>query len=273
MGFLQSAINQVGRDMGRVVSNTVFKDRHAIPIRRAASRKNSLANRKPTQPKAHPIDEVKEEFEKSISFKTGYRPTTLISKLGGAFVVIKNESKAFVEDGYLDVEESQQLFSMMKQFADKLSDVEDVVSFTEDEDSQVYRQLEKIHESTKRIFVEVLEVSVDACKVRAQEHEQAAKAFRPIEFWRYVGLHLIWMPNYAKGGEKKETRAVIANILDVVTLTFPITRSILLLLALVTYNSENKEQKATAKAHRDIAHYERQRAKAYQEYIDVNSQK
>lgn len=32
-GFIRSAINQVGRDGGRVISNTIYKDSHSIPIR------------------------------------------------------------------------------------------------------------------------------------------------------------------------------------------------------------------------------------------------
>ena len=154
MGFLQSAINQVGRDMGRVVSNAVFKDRHAIPIRRAKSYNQSSS--KPRPQTARPIKEVKSEFETAISFKTGYTPTTLISKLGGVFVVIKNEARAFIDDGYLDVEESQQLFQMMIDFNCKCSDVEDVIGFTEDENSKANRELDKILFTTQDLFKEVL---------------------------------------------------------------------------------------------------------------------
>lgn len=32
-GFIRSTVNQVGRDSGRVISNTVYKDKHSIPIR------------------------------------------------------------------------------------------------------------------------------------------------------------------------------------------------------------------------------------------------
>ncbi|QTY27052.1 hypothetical protein [Flavobacterium sp. CS20] len=50
MGFLQSAINQVGRDLGRVASNAIFKDRHAIPIRRAPSYQQKQQHYKTQQP-------------------------------------------------------------------------------------------------------------------------------------------------------------------------------------------------------------------------------
>ncbi|MBZ9650711.1 hypothetical protein [Psychroflexus montanilacus] len=271
MGFLQSAINQVGRDMGRVVSNTVFKDRHSIPIRRARSKSAPHSSQGFVHQKAQPIQEVKDEFEKAISFKTGYRPTTLISKLGGAYVVIKNEAQAFVEDGYLDVNESQQLFEMMKQFVDKCGDVEDVIGFTEEEDAKVYKQLENITISTKEVFVDVLNTSAKACRERSIEFENQAKALNPEGFGRFVGLHLIWMPRYAKGGEKKVNRAIIANILDVVTLTFPITRSILLLVGIVSYPGELSATKQAKENYRLLAEQERNRAATYEELIKSNS--
>lgn len=273
MGFLQSAINQVGRDMGRVASNAIFKDRHSIPIRRAKSfhSSHSSSRQRPVRAKAQPIQQVQDEFERAIDFKTGYRPTTLISKLGGAFVVIKNEARAFVDDGYLDVEESQQLFRMMKQFSNKCSDVEDVVGFTEDEDSKTYKQLEKIHNSTKEVFVEVLEISAKACLLRAIEYEKAAKEMKTISFSRYVGLHLIWMPNYAKGGEKNVNKAIIANILDVITLAFIFTRPVLLIIGLLTYSGQKRKTQEAINGYKELAEQERERAKAYQDFVSDNS--
>jgi hypothetical protein len=276
MGFLQSAINQVGRDLGRVASNAIFKDRHAIPIRRAPSYHNS----QPAQqrqavrsPKVHHLEEVQSSFKSAIDFKTGYRPTTLISKLGGAFVVIKNEARAFVDDGYLDNQESQQLFAMMKGFNRKCSDVEDVIGFTEDPDSKVYQQLTKIHESAKAIFVEVLEVSAKACLERAQLYDQAAQDIHPLQFGRYIGLHLLWFPKYAKGGEKQTTKAVIANILDVITLTFPITRLVLLIMGLTSFSSEQRQRQQNKDAYTDAAQQERQRAKIYETFVRDNTSK
>lgn len=267
MGFLKSAINQVGRDMGRVVSNSVFKDRHSIPIRRAASRGGA---QRPSTSRAQPIGQVQSDFDKAISFKTGYRPTTLISKLGGAFIVIKNEAQAFIEDGYLDVDESQQLMSMMQRFAAKCSDVEDVVSFTEADDSKVYKQLESIHKATQEVFVGVLRTSAKACEERALVYERASQEEPSISFGRYILLHLIWMPRYARGGEKKIGWAIFFNILDVVTFTFLITRSVLLIIGLATYSSENKTTKESIQTYKALAQQEKDRAKAYHDYVERN---
>ncbi|RRO13584.1 hypothetical protein [Flavobacteriaceae bacterium 14752] len=272
MGFLQSAINQVGRDLGRVASNAIFKDRHAIPIRRAASyQQKQQQHYKPQQPQAQPIQEVKAKFDSAINFKTGYKPNTLISKLGGAFIVIKNEARAFVDDGYLDVDESEQLFDMLKRFNHKVSDVDDVMSFTEAEDSKYYDQLNDIVKKTKTVFVETLEVSIKACEQRAKQYEELAEQQEFFSFGEYLKLHLLWFPKHAKGGEKKNTQAIIANIIDVVTLTFPITRSVLLLIGLSSYNSQKQQHQNLVQAYQSRAAQERERVKIYQELVEKNS--
>lgn len=274
MGFLQSAINQVGRDLGRVVSNTVFRDRHAIPIRRAPSlrqQEQQQQNVQPAQPKARPIQEVKDEFDRAIDFKTSYKPNTLIAKLINAFIVIKNEARAFIDDGYLDINESQELFDMLKRFNHKVSDVDDVMSFTEAEDSKYYDQLNSIVLKTKAVFAETLQVSVKACKERATTYEELATDDDPIGFWRYVGLHLIWMPKYANGGEKNTTRAVIANILDLVTCTFLLTRLVLLILGLTEHGSYKRKIQTRIEMYQRRAAQERQRARVYQSFIQSNT--
>lgn len=274
MGFLQSAINQVGRDLGRVVSNTVFRDRHAIPIRRAPSlrqQEQQQQNVQLAQPKVRPIQEVKDEFDRAIDFKTSYKPNTLIAKLINAFIVIKNEARAFIDDGYLDINESQELFDMLKRFNHKVSDVDDVMSFTEAEDSKYYDQLNSIVQKTKAVFAETLQVSVKACEERATTYEELAAQETTIGFWRYVGLHLIWMPKYANGGEKNTTHAVIANILDIVTCTFPITRLVLLILGLTDYGSYKRKAERRIEMYQNQAHQERERAMVYQGFVEKNS--
>ncbi len=39
-GFIRSTVNQVGRDSGKVISNKIYKDKHATPIRRTISGSN-----------------------------------------------------------------------------------------------------------------------------------------------------------------------------------------------------------------------------------------
>ncbi len=56
-GFIRSAVNQVGRDSGRVVSNSVFGDKHAVPVRHvgAATGANTSAAASELQPDANGV--------------------------------------------------------------------------------------------------------------------------------------------------------------------------------------------------------------------------
>ena len=65
MSFLKSAINQVGRDMGKVVSNQIFKDSHSTPYRRVGN-----SNVVVTQNSNYSSKKVsKTEFDKAIEFQ------------------------------------------------------------------------------------------------------------------------------------------------------------------------------------------------------------
>lgn len=60
-GFIRSAVNQVGRDGGRVVSNKLYGDSHAMPIRGTGTETTRCY-------------EIEEGHEKEHLLKNGYKP-------------------------------------------------------------------------------------------------------------------------------------------------------------------------------------------------------
>lgn len=66
-GFVRSAVNQVGRDTGKVVSNKIYGDAHATPIRNVSRSGNSFYydNTK---------EEISEEELKKMLKDEGYKP-------------------------------------------------------------------------------------------------------------------------------------------------------------------------------------------------------
>lgn len=258
MSFLKSAINQVGRDMGKVVSNQVFKDNHSTPYRRV-SQNNSRSNSKPRSS----IRSVKSEFDKAIEFQTGFKPNTLITKISGAYTVIKNEAKEYISDGYLDTTEASNLFEMMNRFNDKVEDVCDILEIDEEKNEKEINQLSKIVEKTNDLFKNTLELSARGCKERQSEHKIKAENIEKPSFLNYVGLHLIWLGKYARGGEKSILKMVVANIADLLTFTFPVTRTYLLLKGIFTFPIEKKRVKTLKNAHIKLAELEGQRAENY----------
>jgi hypothetical protein len=257
MSFLKSAINQVGRDMGKVVSNQIFKDSHSTPYRRV-SQNNSNSERSYAR-----ISKTKTEFEKAISFQTGFKPNTLITKISGAYSVIKNESKEYISDGYLDTTEASNLFEMMNRFNDKVEDVCDILEIDEMGNEKEMNQLSKIVEKTNQLFKSTLEISANGCKERQSEHRKEAENIHRPSFLNYVGLHLVWFGKYARGGEKSILNMVIANIADLITFTFPITRTYLLFKGIFTFPNESKRVKSLKNAHITLAELEGQRAENY----------
>jgi hypothetical protein len=256
MSFLKSAINQVGRDMGKVVSNQVFKDSHSSPYRRVGQNNTRLNTTSRNS-------NLKSDFDKAMDFQTGHRPSTLIAKISGIYTVIKNEANGYVSDGYLDTNESSSLFEMMNRFNMKIDDVCDVLEIDEKANEKEINQLSTIVEKTNALFKNILEISANGCKERQSEHENEAKNIEKPSFLNYVGLHLIWMGNYARGAEKSIWKTVVANIADLVTFTFPFTRTFLLLKGLFTFPNENKRLKTLKDAHIRLAELEGKRAKSY----------
>ena len=256
MSFLKSAINQVGRDMGKVVSNQVFKDSHSTPYRSTGQNNTRLNTTRRNS-------NLKSDFDKAMDFQTGHRPSTLIAKISGVYTVIKNEANGYISDGYLDTTESSNLFEMMNRFNMKIDDVCDVLEIDEQANEKEINQLSTIVEKTNSLFKNTLEISAKGCKERQSEHEYEAKNIEKPSFLNYVGLHLIWMGNYARGAEKSIWKTVIANIADLVTFTFPFTRTYLLLKGLFTFPNESKRLKTLKDAHTRLAELEGKRAESY----------
>lgn len=68
-GFVRSAVNQVGRDGGRVISNSLYGDAHATPIRRVGEQAQSA----PQQPNREGVVEVTADEVRQSYIESGYK--------------------------------------------------------------------------------------------------------------------------------------------------------------------------------------------------------
>jgi len=66
-GFVRSTINQVGRDTGKVISNTIYGDLHATPIRRVYSNNKNSYYSETGQP-------ISDNELRNIILEEGYNP-------------------------------------------------------------------------------------------------------------------------------------------------------------------------------------------------------
>jgi len=78
-----------------------------------------------------------------------------------------------------------------------------------------------------------------------------------------LGLHIVWFGKYARGGEKSILNMVVANIADILTFTFMITRPYLLLKGVFTFSQQSKKIKTLKNAHIELAEIEGKRAESY----------
>lgn len=74
-GFVRSAVNQVGRDGGRVVSNRLYGDAHSTPYRTSANNSNEYTTFKEMSP-----EQLKEQAVKD-GFVPVYQETSVFVKI------------------------------------------------------------------------------------------------------------------------------------------------------------------------------------------------
>ena len=255
MSFLKSAINQVGRDMGKVVSNQVFQDSHSTPYRRTGSFSSQQIQN--SQQRSN----FKSEFDKAIEFQTGHRPNTLIAKVSGVYTVLKNEANNYISDGYLDAEESESLFTMMERFNQKVDDVCDILEIDEESNKKEIDQLIKIVEKTNELFKQTLRVSAEGCENRKTELKNESEQIETLSFLKFVGLNAVWMGKYARTGKKSWGATIFANIFSL--LLFPFIHVCMAIYGALTYSVENSKRKKLKMAYVRMAELESKRAEIY----------
>ncbi|MBY5957689.1 hypothetical protein KUV50_06085 [Membranicola marinus] len=195
MSLIRSAINQVGRDMGRVVSNQIFKDAHSIPIRNSSASPSTRSS--PRQKRVK-----KSEFDKAVSFQTSFRPPTLVNKLVGAYTALKNEAKEFIQDDYLDNSETEILLNSMMKFKHKVEDVVDVLELDEDKNKNELDKVEKIIVNVNTLFREVMTTAIEGAEeMSVYYHSKAIETPEPPDFGKHMMLSTVWLEDYSLNGE------------------------------------------------------------------------
>lgn len=125
MSFSSSLINQLGRDSGKVITNMVFKDLHATPIRVSGGNKSgesSIAKKRTTIKKS--------EFEKLLHFNMSFTGNTLVRKTVALFSAMENELNKMLSDDYLDIDELKKISEMHIEFLRKCEEVVQALSLT-----------------------------------------------------------------------------------------------------------------------------------------------
>lgn len=102
MGFFNSVINQIGRDVGRSISNKVLKDAHARPIRVITS--DTVITEKKKQ--------LLEYQKQILKIDLTQTPKTIIRKLGALLVEFDTTVTSYLDDNHIDLQEEIELVKM-----------------------------------------------------------------------------------------------------------------------------------------------------------------
>lgn len=164
--ILKGALNQIGRDIGKAVTNKVLGDLHSTPVRVTNSNSGKSTRRR----------NAKSEFAKAIDFQMSHRPSTLLNKITGAYFVLKNKREEFFEDNYLSPNEHLEYFSLLQRFGKKALEVSKVLELNEEKNSKeidafnsLLHKLNKMHNSSLKIAAQGCKDSVDRLKAEADQ--------------------------------------------------------------------------------------------------------
>lgn len=209
MGFLQSAINQVGRDMGKVVSNAIFQDAHAIPIRstgggstRSSSKVKYIVRDK--DEREFGLLAMKAKFDKSIDFATSFRPQTLVNKLSGAYSELKSLINHASSDDHIDREEGQTILNMVIDFNDKLASVVEILELDEEGNSKQLEIAKTLYSRVMELFYNGLLLGIKSCQ---RNKETLNKMYNEIE-----NRHTFSFLGFGSSDVKKRKQAIQERI-------------------------------------------------------------
>ena len=102
MSFFNSVINQIGRDVGRTISNKVLKDAHATPIRILGQSSNS--NERRTN-----LTSITNQEKLINSIDLSQTPKTIIRKLGAVLIDFDSSVNDYLLDGHISIKEEIEL--------------------------------------------------------------------------------------------------------------------------------------------------------------------
>ncbi|GGE08710.1 hypothetical protein [Psychroflexus salis] len=249
MAFAKAVIRQVGRDLGKVISNQIFKDRHSTPYRRVG-RQNRVSAQQATpthtQVKETKLEELTSKaFDQALGFSTTYTAPTLVRKLMGVYEVIKNEIFKAKRDGFIDSDEARLIFNMEQEFHHKAEVINDLLELNEEENEKQLEKLEKVVRLTSGLFHETLDLAIEGAEIEKQHYTQEQQKIQPINFVNYIFLHSILMGTYAKTGKKQLWKTIFGNIFSLILLMIiyiPLLNIIGFIQGLVSYSSEKSKR-------------------------------
>ncbi|MGM0634747.1 MAG: hypothetical protein ACQESK_01680 [Bacteroidota bacterium] len=267
MTFTKAVIRQVGRDLGKVISNSVFKDRHSTPYRRVGSKQYSA-----NQSKSQKVEVVQQQsisssdFDQAIGFSTTFTPPTMVRKLAGVYEVIKSELRKATDDGYLDADEAKLILQMESDFQHKSEVIADLLQLDEAANEKALDELDKLVHLTNQLFIETLQLAIEGTKVQEKYYLDLVQQVKNLSFLNCVGLHAVWMGKFAKTGKHNWLATVVGNFISLILLLvfwIPVGHIFGAFIGMVVYFQEVKRRNQLRLHYKKEADLERKRRELF----------
>ncbi len=249
--FLNSVIRQLGRDTGKVLSNSIFGDAHSTPIRMVKGASNNNVEGRRVKNKS--------DFEKALNFDRSATPKLLVRKVQNIGIILEDEMSRHLSDEYLSPEEAIDAFKMLKEFASKSQSVAKQLEIDEETNANEIQILEKVVQHTSEDFSRLLKMGAKGCDEMAISLESKVKEEFTFQFFRWLLLNSFYMRGYARTGQKNLQSTILSNLL------LPGTQLIMFFVGLTTAPFEIYRLQKLRKEYLNSAAKERERAKNYSE--------
>lgn len=250
--FLNSLIRQLGRDSGRVITNKVFGDAHAAPVR--IIRGGQIPTPMPQSMSAEKRRSIVSKFDNALGFQRSDSPENLVEHMLLASLLFEDEVESFLHDDYFSPEETQIAFQMMHRFTRKAESVVKQLSFEEEQNSQLLDKLEQVVVRAKQDFEKLLDRAADASERMVPILEKKAAIEGKFNFFKWVLYNTFYMRGYAKTGQLKIVNTVLANLL------LPGTQLIMFAIGLLSSPFEYAKYRKIRKYYQEQMVVEQQRA-------------
>lgn len=262
MSFAQSMINQMGRDLGRAISKSILEPSKPSKIKSTSKEISS----KPTYKKVYISN-----FDKSLEFQLDHRPSTLVNKLSGLYILLKNESFKHLKDGYLTETEANDFFSMILNINNKIKDVLEILEINEEENKKEIEQIDKLTLKINSLFQTILKESAVGCIEKSKFYLDKYENGFKINFIHYCIFSSIWLRSYYVRNKVDYGQVIIFNVLSVIF--FPYGHLIGLVIGLVVYYSEVQDLNNSKYIFKKASDLELKRASHYEFLIKETNSK
>lgn len=255
--FLNSMIRQLGRDSGRVITNKVFGDAHAAPVR--VIRSGQTPPRVQPSISAQKRQRIANKFDNALNFQRDDKPEALVKQMLMISLLLEEEVESFLNDDYFSPEEAEVAFQMVHRFTKKAESVAKQLSFEEEKNAEWLEKLEKIVGRAKDDFEKLLDRAADSCERMIPVLEQKALTEGRFNIFKWVLYNTFYMRGYAKTGKLKTLNTVLANFF------LPGTQLLMFAIGIMTSPFEYLKYKKIKKHYQDQMVHEQRRANELRE--------